>query len=109
MFFELSLLRKNENEIMIKVKKIVKSIDNISGNGNEFLLILFNDDFNTFDFVIETLMEVCDHSAEQAYQCALIAHYKGKCEVKKGLKEDLKNRGSIMIKKGLTVEIYSKG
>ena len=84
---------------MIKVKKIVKIIDNISGNGNEFSLILFNDDFNTFEFVIETLMEVCDHNAEQAYQCALITHYKGKCKVKKGMKEDLKNRCSKCVKK----------
>ena len=93
---------------MIKVKKIEKIIDNISDNGNEFSLILFNDDFNTFDFVIETLMEVCDHNTDQAYQCALITHYKGKCQVKKGMKEDLKYRCSIMIKKGLTVEINSK-
>jgi len=94
---------------MIKVKKIVKAIDYISENGNEFSLILFNDDFNTFDFVVNTLMDVCDHNEEQAYQCALIAHHKGKCEVKKGMKDDLKNRCSELIKKGLSAEIYSEG
>lgn len=94
---------------MIKVKKIVKAIDYISENGNEFSLILFNDDFNTFDFVVITLMDVCDHNEEQAYQCALIAHHKGKCEVKKGMKDDLKNRCSELIKKGLSAEIYSEG
>jgi len=94
---------------MIKVKKIAKVIDNILENGNEFSLVLFNDDFNTFEFVIETLMEVCDHNAEQAYQCALITHHKGKCEVKKGLKDDLKYRCSELIKKGLSAEICSKG
>lgn len=94
---------------MIKVKKIIKAADYISETGSEFSLILFNDEINTFDFVVETLMEVCEHDGEQAYQCALIAHHRGKCEVKKGTKEELKNRCSIMIKKGLSVEIYSKG
>ena len=92
---------------MINVKKIAKAIDSIAENGNEFSLVLFNDDFNTFDFVTETLMEVCDHNEEQAYQCALITHHKGKCEVKKGLKYDLKNRCSELIKKGLSAEIFS--
>jgi len=94
---------------MIKVKKIAKTIDSISENGNEFSLVLFNDDYNTFEFVIETLMGVCDHNAEQANQCALIAHHKGKCEVKKGMKDDLKNRCSELIKKGLSAEIFSQG
>ena len=94
---------------MIKVKKIAKAIENIPENGNEFSLVLFNDDFNTFEFVIETLMEVCDHNEVQAYQCALITHHKGKCEVKKGLKDDLKICCSELIKKGLSAEIYTKG
>ena len=93
---------------MIKVKKIVKAIDKISEDGNEFSLVLFNDDFNTFEFVIATLIDVCDHNEKQAYQCALITHHKGKCEVKKGLEEDLKNCCSELIEKGLSAEIYSK-
>lgn len=47
-------------------------------------IVVFNDDVNTFDHVIETLIKVCRHSAEQAEQCAWIIHYKGKCSVKKG-------------------------
>ena len=93
---------------MIKVKKSKKSSDNISESGDDYSLILFNDEINTFDFVVETLMQVCEHDSEQAHQCALIAHHRGKCEVKKGLKEDLKHRCSIMINKGLSVEIVSK-
>ncbi len=42
-------------------------------------IILYNDDFNTFDHVIETLINVCDHTPLQAEQCTLIVHYKGKC------------------------------
>lgn len=47
-------------------------------------LVIFNDDYNTFEHVIETLIRVCRHSAEQAEQCSLIIHHQGKCSVKKG-------------------------
>jgi ATP-dependent Clp protease adaptor protein ClpS len=47
-------------------------------------LVVFNDDFNTFEHVIQTLIKVCKHSAEQAEQCTWIIHYKGKCTVKTG-------------------------
>ncbi|HNP17525.1 MAG TPA: ATP-dependent Clp protease adaptor ClpS [Fulvivirga sp.] len=47
-------------------------------------LVVFNDDYNTFDHVINTLVKVCKHSNEQAEQCAWIIHYKGKCIVKTG-------------------------
>ena len=68
-------------------------------------LILFNDDVNTFDFVIDTLIEVCDHEHEQAEQCALIAHYKGKCMVKTGDYYELKPLYDEMTSRGLTVSI----
>ena len=47
-------------------------------------IVLFNDDVNTFDHVIDTLINVCDHTPEQAEQCSLIVHYNGKCVVKTG-------------------------
>jgi ATP-dependent Clp protease adaptor protein ClpS len=53
-------------------------------------LILWNDDVNTFEWVIETLIEICGHSAEQAEQCAMLIHYKGKYAVKTGSYEVLK-------------------
>ena len=63
-------------------------------------LILFNDDVNSFDFVIESLVEVCDHDPVQAEQCAMIAHFKGKCGIKFGtlseltpMNNELNNRG----------------
>ncbi|MEI6950177.1 ATP-dependent Clp protease adaptor ClpS [Paraflavisolibacter sp. H34] len=55
-----------------------------------FQLIVWNDDVNTFEWVIETLMEVCHHSHEQAEQCAYIIHFKGKYAVKEGSYDDLK-------------------
>ncbi|MBU2649997.1 MAG: ATP-dependent Clp protease adaptor ClpS [Bacteroidetes bacterium] len=68
-------------------------------------LILFNDDFNTFDYVIESLIEVCNHDHVQAEQCAWIAHLKGKCGVKKGTAEELTPLRNEMINRKLTVEI----
>lgn len=52
--------------------------------GNDNFLILHNDDVHTFDYVIDALIDICDHQYEQATQCTLIVHHKGKCDVKKG-------------------------
>jgi ATP-dependent Clp protease adaptor protein ClpS len=68
-------------------------------------LILYNDEVNTFDFVIETLMDVCEHDQTQAEQCAMIAHYKGKCPVKSGTFADLKPLKEEMTRRKLTVSI----
>ncbi len=55
-----------------------------------YVLIVWNDDVNTFDWVIETLVEVCSHTPEQAEQCAMLIHFKGKYAVKEGDYETLK-------------------
>ena len=68
-------------------------------------IVLFNDEVNTFDHVINTLMSVCEHSPEQAEQCSLIVHYKGKCTVKTGEYDDLKPRCSKLLQAGLSAEI----
>jgi len=68
-------------------------------------IILFNDEVNTFDHVIETLIMVCDHTPEQAEQCALIVHYNGKCTVKTGEYTDLEPRCSKLLQAGLSAEI----
>jgi ATP-dependent Clp protease adaptor protein ClpS len=68
-------------------------------------LILYNDEVNTFEFVIETLVEVCKHNAEQAEQCALIAHMKGRCPVKNGMADILIPLKSEMTNRGLTATI----
>lgn len=69
-------------------------------------LILFNDDVNTFDFVIETLIDVCSHDIVQAEQCAWITHLKGKCPVKEGSFNELKPFKTEMINRKLSVEIH---
>ena len=68
-------------------------------------IVLFNDEVNTFDHVIETLIYACDHTSEQAEQCSLIVHYKGKCTVKTGSYEDLKPRCTMLLEAGLSAEI----
>jgi len=68
-------------------------------------IILFNDDVNTFEHVINTLIAACDHTPEQAEQCSLIVHYNGKCTVKTGEYDDLKPRCSKLLQAGLSAEI----
>ena len=72
-------------------------------------LIVWNDEVNTFEWVIETLMEICKHSYEQAEQCAYIIHYKGKYSVKDGKYEDLKPMCDAITERGInaTVETVS--
>lgn len=72
---------------------------------NENEIILYNDDVNTFDHVINTLISVCDHTLEQAEQCSLIVHYKGKCSVKTGSYSDLKPMCTELLQAGLSAEI----
>ena len=73
------------------------------GHLNE--IVLFNDEVNTFDHVIETLVHVCNHSYEQAEQCSLLVHYKGKCTVKTGVYDELEPQCSQLLKAGLSAEI----
>ncbi len=68
-------------------------------------LVLFNDDYNTFDFIIESLIEICEHDILQAENCALIAHYKGKCQIKKGTTDDLRPKYVALTDRQITVEI----
>lgn len=68
-------------------------------------LVVFNDDVNTFDHVIRTLVKVCGHSAEQAEQCSLIIHFKGKCCVKKGSFEKLKPMCESILDAGIQATI----
>lgn len=73
------------------------------GLNNE--IIVYNDDVNTFDHVIDTLIRVCSHTSEQAEQCSLIIHYKGKCTVKTGVLDELKPQCTGLLKAGLSAEI----
>ena len=68
-------------------------------------IIVYNDDVNTFDHVIDTLIRVCKHTPEQAEQCSLIIHYNGKCTVKTDVLEKLKPQCSQLLEACLSAEI----
>jgi ATP-dependent Clp protease adaptor protein ClpS len=68
-------------------------------------LVVFNDDYNTFDHVINTLIKVCGHTPEQAEQCTYIIHFKGKCTVKTGAFTDLVPMRQAICDKGISAEV----
>ncbi|MEN7548476.1 ATP-dependent Clp protease adaptor ClpS [Rapidithrix thailandica] len=76
-----------------------------TGSGEQCELTVFNDDVNTFDHVIQTLIEVCRHSQEQAEQCTYIIHYKGKCAVKVGSFEELVPMRNAICDRGISAEV----
>lgn len=78
-------------------------VDTLEQNMNE--IVLYNDDVNTFDYVIDTLIYACDHTPEQAEQCSILVHYKGKCTVKTGSYDELEPRCSMLLEAGLSAEI----
>jgi ATP-dependent Clp protease adaptor protein ClpS len=84
----------------IKEKKLVS--EKIS---DQHEIILYNDDVNTFDHVINTLINACEHTPEQAEQCSLIVHFNGKCAVKTGSYDDLKPRCTMLLDADLNAEI----
>lgn len=84
------------------------SVDTITELTPNFSLIVWNDEVNTFDWVIDTLMEICEHSQEQAEQCAMFIHYKGKYAVKKGDYDFLKPMCDAITDRGIgaTIEVF---
>lgn len=90
----MSTKEKNQEEVEVLEKEL--------GN-NE--IVLYNDEVNTFDYVIENLIIACDHTPIQAEQCSMIVHYKGKCTVKTGAFNELEPRCSKLLEAGLSAEI----
>ena len=83
-----------------------KEIEDISIlESKEHEIILYNDDVNTFDHVIECLVKICEHTYIQAEQCAYIVHYSGKCAVKTGLLEELVPKCTALLEAGLSAEV----
>ena len=90
---------------MATKEQLQEEIDLAELKVNEYQIVLFNDDVNTFDHVVETLIRVCNHTPEQAEQCSIIVHYKGKCAVKTGSYEELKPRCTQLLQADLSAEI----
>lgn len=89
-----STITETEEEVLVK-EKLTEFHD----------LIVYNDDVNTFDHVIDTLIKVCDHQPEQAEQCTYIIHYKGKCQVKHGTFEKLEPMCTAILDRGISAKI----
>lgn len=86
-------------------EKIQEQVDVLEETVHEHHIVLFNDDVNTFDFVIDALIDVCEHDIIQAEQCTLLVHYKGKATVKTGEISDLKPRCTRLLQMGLSAEL----
>ncbi len=86
-----------------------EEVDLLTATSDPCTLIVWNDEVNTFEWVIETLMEVCGHSAEQAEQCAYLIHYQGKYGVKNGDYESLKPDCDAITDRGIgaTIEVIA--
>lgn len=70
-----------------------------------YTLVLYNDDVNTFDHVINCLVRICNHELIQAEQCAWLVHHKGRCKVKNGSMKDLRQMCESLLQNGLTAQI----
>ena len=91
-----------EREILHKEEFEVELLEENTDLRN---LVVYNDDVNTFDHVIETLIKVCRHTQEQAEQCTMLIHYKGKCTVKVGSYEELMGMCTSLHQKDLSADI----
>lgn len=86
-------------------EKIQEDVSILEKEINQNEIVLYNDDVNTFDHVINSLIFACEHTPEQAEQCSIIVHYKGKCTVKTGEFSELKPRCTMLLEAGLSAEI----
>jgi len=82
-----------------------KEVDLLEEVEEKRTIVLYNDEVNTFEFVIESLVKICKHKTEQAEQCAYLVHFTGKCAVKQGSYIQLKPLCSALLDRGLTAEI----
>lgn len=93
-----AILTDELNEVLIEEKKDLTDLQLSQ-------LLVYNDDFNTFDWVIQCFMEVCNHTFEQSEQLSLIVHYKGKAIVKTGNIDVLKPMKEALVERGLSAVI----
>jgi ATP-dependent Clp protease adaptor protein ClpS len=88
-------------------EKALHQDDKLNSKSESGSLILYNDDINTFEHVIKSLVEVCGHDSVQAEQCALIVHFNGSCDVKLGILEVLNAMSKSLNAKGLNSKVES--
>jgi ATP-dependent Clp protease adaptor protein ClpS len=88
-----------------EVVKEEKEVDLLDVVDDGLKVVLYNDDVNTFDWVIECLCELCEHEEIQAEQCALLVHYKGKAVVKTGEEDKMKSICQALCDRGLSAVV----
>jgi len=88
-------------------EKTLHRDDKLKKDEGKYFLVLYNDEINSFDHVIKSLVEVCGHDAVQAEQCALIVHLKGSCDVKSGPRDLLRSMSRSLNAKGLNSKVKS--
>jgi ATP-dependent Clp protease adaptor protein ClpS len=88
----------HQEELLVEVLEAIETIDVMD-------LVVFNDDVNTFEHVINTLIKVCKHTPEQAEQCTLLIHHKGKCAVKSGTFDFLRPMREAICEEGIDARI----
>lgn len=99
-------MTKDINEILTSELNDILTEEKTTTVGlNQAQLLVYNDDFNTFDWVIQCFMEVCNHTFEQSEQLSLIVHYKGKAIVKTGDVDKLKPMKEALVERGLSAVI----
>lgn len=94
-----TLINDSVEELLMEVEKTA-----VTGS-EQSQLVVYNDDVNTFDWVIQCFMEVCSHTFEQSEQLSLIVHFKGKAIVKTGSSEILKGMKEELITRGLSAVV----
>jgi len=97
--------RLNTAKLNFEIEKEVEVLEEVAVD-SERDLIVYNDDYNTFDHVINTLINVCKHTQQQAEQCTWIIHYNGKCSVKKGSYEELVPKKDAILDAGIDAKIH---
>jgi ATP-dependent Clp protease adaptor protein ClpS len=93
-----------ENSFQNTTKELLLEEVALDNDSNK-AIVLYNDDVNTFDYVIESLITICQHSPEQAEQASLIVHYRGKCAVKSGTENELIPKCTALLDRGLSAKI----
>jgi len=88
-------------------EKTLRRGSKLSREGEKYTLVLYNDEINTFDHVIKSLVEICGHDSVQAEQCALIVHLKGSCEIKSGIRKVLQVMSRSLNAKGLNSKVHN--
>ncbi len=88
--------------------QVEEAIEVIIEKEKQFAIVLYNDDVNTFDHVINCLVKICSHQVTQAEQCANIVHFKGKCQVNNGTLKEMQKQCTALLDEQLSAKIEDK-